>query len=384
MDINKLITCLQKEEKILTEIRNNYPFSINQIQKLEAKEPHLPIKDILSLIAVQKKFQQKIENVEKLIITDLGGQQASSSELAKYHAEKFAEFETVADLCCGNGIDLIYLARSKKQVYAVDLNADTLEIAKYNCRASDINNVVFLIQKAEEFQKKVEAIYADPDRRPANQRKIKPDELNPTLQDIMKLNKITGNIAVKLSPAMDYQKLALPPDCTLEFISEKGTMKEILLCLGKLSTSNTERKAVLLPQRIEICNSRIKLNIEEINKYIFEPDSAIIRGGLVQECGNLIGYNLIDKKLALLTGGNKIKSELGNCYRVRTIFAYDLKALHRYCRRNDIGEIIIKTRGFPMSVEELRKKIKVKGTKRIVLFIIRKSDNHQMILADRL
>ena len=151
--------------------------------------------------------------------------------------------------------------------------------------------------------------------------------------------------------------------------------------MGELATKNFERKAVLLPSNLTLQNSNIKIEVTNIQKYLFEPDAAIIRGGLVQEMGNEIGYDLIDSKLALLTGSQIVQNKYGKIYEVKQIMKFDLKKVRKYVRENEIGELIIKTRGFPESVEKFRKKIKLRGNNSVVMFILRKDDGHIIIFS---
>ena len=383
MDIDKLLEFLQEKENInfFKELQELNEISINDIQSLISDNPDKPIKEMLSQIKLQKRNLNKLPISNELLFTEQGAQQATSWKLAKYHATKFKAFNKVADLCCGIGVDLINIAKEKEQVYAIDLDADILKIAKYNCKSQNLNNIKFISGKAEEFNQQVDAIFIDPDRRPGRNRRIAPEEYSPPFSKIMELRNICPNIAVKLSPAIDYIRLNLPIDSTLEFVSENGTLKEILLCMGDLATENCERKAVLLPTNLTLQNSNAKIKITEIQKYLFEPDPAIIRAGLVQEMGNKIGYNLIDSKLALLTGSHILQSEFGKVFEVEEIMKFDLKKVRKYVRENKIGELIIKTRGFPESVERFRKKIKLKGKKSVVMFILRKGDDHIIVFA---
>ncbi len=383
MNIDKLLEFLQKKEnrKFFKELQELKEISINDIQQLISNNPDKLIKEMLSQIKLQKRNLVKIPISRELLFTEQGAQQASSWEIAKYHAKKFKVFKKVADLCCGIGVDLINIAKRKKKVYAIDLDVDTMGLAEYNCKRNNLNNIDFKLGKAEEFDQQVDAIFIDPDRRPGSNRRIAPEEYSPSFSKIMELRKICPNIAVKLSPAIDYKRLNLPIDSTLEFVSENGTLKEILLCMGKLSTKNCERKAVLLSSNLILKNSDVKTKVTEIQKILFEPDPAIIRAGLVQELGSKIDYNLIDSKLALLTGSQIAQSDFGKIYEVEEILKYDLKKVRKYVRENEIGELIIKTRGFPESVEKFRKKIKLKGRNSIVMFILRKGDDHIIVFS---
>jgi len=384
MTINNLIEFLKEEKgkKIFAELQKLENVSINKIQKLVTDHPDKPIKEMLSQIKLQKKNLKKIPISKELLFTEQGVQQASSWQLSQYHGAKFDRFNIVADLCCGIGVDLINIARNKQKVFAIDLDADTLTIAEYNCTTQNLKNIEFILGKAEEFTTPVDAIFIDPDRRLGSTRKIAPEDYSPSFSEILELRRTCKNIAIKLSPATDYKKLKLPEDSTLEFISEDRTLKEILLCMGELATANCKRKAVLLPSNLTLQNSNIKIIVTEIQKYLFEPDPAIIRAGLVQELGSKLGYNLIDSKLALLTGLKCLNSEFGKLFEVEEIMKFDLKKLHKYIRENEIGELIIKTRGFPESVENFRNKLKLEGKNSIVMFILRRGDDHIIVLSN--
>jgi len=383
MNIDKLLKFLHKEENknFFKKLQKLKKISINDIQQLISNNPEKPIKEMLSQIKLQKKNLKKNRISDQLLFTERGAQQASSLELAKYHAQKFKTFNKIADLCCGIGVDLISIAKDKKQVYTVDLDEDAFKLAKFNCKTQNLNNIKFHLDRAEKFNKYVDAIFIDPDRRAGYNRKIAPEDYSPPFSKIMELRTICQNIAVKLSPAIDYKRLNSPDYSTLEFVSENGILKEILLCMGKLATENCERKAVLLPSNLTLQNSSMKIAITDIQKYLFEPDPAIIRAGLVQELGSKIGYKLIDSKLALLTGSQISQNKFGKIYKVEEIMKFDLKKVRKYVRENEIGELIIKTRGFPESVEKFRKKIKLKGNNSVVMFILRKGDSHIIVFA---
>lgn len=383
MNIDILLKFLKDKNnrKFFKELQELKEITINDTQKLVLNNPEKPIKEMLSQIQLQRRNFKKIPFSNELLFTEQGAQQASSWQLAKYHGEKFRVFNIVADLCCGIGVDLINIAKGKEKIYAINLDEDTLKLSEYNCKNQNFNNINFMLGKAEDFDQQVDAIFIDPDRRSGSNRRIAPEDYSPPFSKIMRLRNICKNIAVKLSPAIDYKRLNLPLDSTLEFVSENGTLKEILLCMGKLSTENCERKAVLLTYNLILQNSNVKTKVTEIQKYLFEPDPAIIRARLVQELGSKIGYNLIDSKLALLTGSQILLSDFGKTYEVEEIMKYDLKRVRKFIRENEIGELIIKTRGFPESVEKFRKKIKLKGKNSVIMFILRKGDDHIIVFS---
>jgi len=387
MTIRKIVEFLKNEESrnFFKELQKKSTFTINEVQKLIEESPEKPIKDLLTQVDIQKKIGWKLIYPEDLIFTRKGAEQCSSSLIAEYNASKMESYEKVADLCCGIGIDLISLAKKKEIVFAVDSDEETLLAAQFNCRSQNITNVIFINDKAENFKTEVDAVYADPDRRKNNKRNIKAEDYSPSLEDLLRLNIKFPNMIIKLSPAVNYKSFKIRMDHTLEFVSEKGTLKEILLCLGDLKTKNVNRKAVLLPQSLNITDDKVcNIAVNRIDEYVYEPDPAIIRAGLAAELASKIGFNLIDDRSAILTSNHKIDDSYGKLYQVQEILPYSLRNLKIYLKANEIGELILKTRGFSESVETFRRKLRLRGKNKVIIYILKLSNKHLMLILKKI
>lgn len=383
MNIEKITKFIQEEagRKFFKKIQLKELNSVNQIQKLIEQNPDKPVRDLLSQFRIQKDICWKIPDSFDLIFTRKGAEQCSSSLIADYNASKFMKFHTVADLCCGIGMDLMSIASNKDRVFAVDSDRNTLMAAEYNCQRRNLSNVEFLNEKAENFNREVEAVFIDPDRRKNGKRQIKAENYSPSFSSILAMSKRFPHLAAKLSPLFDYDDLKIDPGYTLEFVSERGTLKELLLCLGKTHTESVTRKAVLLPSGSTIDDrEKVHREFSTIKKYIYEPDPAIIRAGLVAELAEKIDYKLIDARSAILTSDKITTENFGRIYQVVQIMPYNLRRLTAFIQENDIGELVLKTRGFSETVEEMRKKLKLKGKKSAIIFIIKLQNKHKMLL----
>jgi hypothetical protein len=209
--------------------------------------------------------------------------------------------------------------------------------------------------------------------------------MSPPLSKILQLTKLTPNVLVKLSPVFNYKKLQIEQEYSLEFISENGNVKEILLCLGDFAKPDIRNIAVLLPENIKLDDSmKTRSNIQPISTYLFEPDAAIIRGGLIQQCAELLFLNRIHAQIALLTGDEIRQTKMGTYFKVEEMFVYQLKRLQTYLNGKEIGNLEIKTRGFAIPVEEFRKKLKLRGKNQATLFIIRLADKHYCVFCKRI
>ena len=117
----------------------------------------------------------------------------------------------------------------------------------------------------------------------------------------------------------------------------------------------------------------------------FMPFVMIPQGSTVHMLKNEFYYwkakNKKQRDLIILIGDSQSTTPEGHYEIVEEILKYDLKKVRKYVRENKIGELIIKTRGFPDSVEKFRKKIKLKGKNSIVMFILRKGDDHIIVFS---
>ncbi|MCF7912741.1 MAG: class I SAM-dependent methyltransferase [Candidatus Cloacimonetes bacterium] len=396
MEYKKLIASLKAGilPEVEQELRLGDKLSISRLQHLRAEYPELPLSDLLNHYKLQKRGKVKFSRADEMVFTAKGVEQCSSEIMGKYHNRRAGKVTSIADLCCGIGGDLQYLADNRKRVYAVDLDEDSLLCARYNCQ--DRGNIIYLPERVEKFGYKVDLIYADPDRRPQGKRKVNVEEMSPSLEDLLDLffeRKLCGGMLIKLAPVINYLKVEkeyfgnrgkyATQWYSWEFISENGVVKEVLLCIGD-QAERYKRKSVLLPAGLELTGSGNEEILEAgWQSYVFEPDKAIIRAGLVQKLGMEIGYQLLDSHLGLLTGTQAVSEDYGRLYRLKELLPYNRKLLQKYLREQEIGELVIKTRGFPETVESLRHNFKLKGKNRMIMLIVRIGEGHQVAVLEK-
>lgn len=360
----------------------NDVYNINQISRIKEQYPEYPINDILSLIKLQKQFQSKLRISEDWVITDKNGQQASSYLLAKYHGLLYSGFTSVADLCCGIGMDLFFLSQGKERSYAIDLNPEILLFAKYNMQLMGRDQINYLQMKAQDFNEEVESVFIDPDRRSDQVRSVSPHLMSPNLSEIEVLLDKYPTMGIKLSPMIDYDKYDIFKTGELHFISENNELKEIFFCTGKLCIGYNKQCRILNKDLTFRNNTLFPIKVESIKEYLIEPDVSIIKSHLVEALASEINATKIDEKLALLSSNMVIEHEFSRYYKVNDIFDFSIKSLNKYLKDKEIGYLDIKTRGFSETVEAFRKKLKIKGKSKACLFIIRLQQKHYFVICD--
>jgi SAM-dependent methyltransferases related to tRNA (uracil-5-)-methyltransferase len=197
---------------------------------------------LASLIKLRRAAKNKFSKSESMFFTSLSLEQATSERIAKYIAQRFKPEWTVQDLTCSLGGNTIFLAERVKQIIAVDLSEEKIDCAKENATAYGVSDKIeFIIGDAFLNIKPVDAFFIDParDREGATKTRSFLNSSPSLLTILPQLFAITHNVAVKISPAFDYEELkALSEEPEIEIISENNNCKVAMLWFGEFKTAN--------------------------------------------------------------------------------------------------------------------------------------------------
>lgn len=191
------------------------------------------------LVATQVKYLARAERklpsyaAAQCILPPRAFEQASSEATA---AHKAIEGDTVLDLTCGLGVDSLYFSRRFRRVVALERDPLLARITSENFSRMGAANIEVVNTSAEEYLRQeglhFDWIYADPDRRSAEGRRMvlleacSPDIL--TLKPL--LDRVSERLCLKNSPLFDVDEaLRLFPDSRVEVLSLGDECKEILI-----------------------------------------------------------------------------------------------------------------------------------------------------------
>ncbi len=295
-------------------------------------------------------------------------EQASGEVVAAYRAERFFGFSRVADLACGVGGDAIGLA-GVTQVLAVDRDPLRLAMARENARVCGVGErIEFVEADLTEFDTpEVDAIFFDPARRAGGRRKVSVRDYSPPLSIIERWQGRVPAIGVKISPAVKTEEI--PWDCEIEFISLGRELKEAALWFGPLRSAR--RRATVLPSRATLFGGEENPSIAVVEPldYLYEPDPAVIRSGLVESLAEMIGASKIDPDIAYLTSDHLVETPFARGYRVLETMPFNVKKLNVRLRELGVGRVIVKKRGSPVEPQELQKKLKLSGAGEMIVVL---------------
>jgi hypothetical protein len=360
--------------------------AISERLRREGLDPEL-VAAALTQSRLRAKAQEKLGTfADGMLFTPTGLEQATRLEVAARHAQRYvaAGVTRVADLTCGIGADAMAFAGLGLRVLAIDADELTAAIATVNLRhfpESEVRHADSLTVDLTGF----DGAYADPARRTtAGSRVHDPAAYAPPLDAVLAVRSRVPALGVKVGPGIPHG--ALPPDAETQWVSVDGDVVEAGLWFGPLAPYGPGRSALVLRGggahvlRAEPGGDRPPVGA--VGEYLFEPDGAVIRAGLVGEVADLLGGRLIDPTIAYVTADTVNETPLATAYRVIDTLPFGLKRLRSYLRERDVGRLTIKKRGTAVVPEQLRQQLDLRGRSEATVVLTRVAGRQVVLLVD--
>lgn len=314
---------------------------------------------------------------DRMVFTPAGLEQATRLKLAGLHAQRFtrAGIKKVADLGCGIGADSLALASAEIEVTAVEMDETTAAAATLNLMPWPTATVVNA--DATEFDLTgFDGVWLDPARRTTDtsgtSRIFDPEAFSPPLSFVESLADRGLAVGVKMGPGLPHG--AVPANCEVQWVSINGDVTEAALWFGPLARPGIRRAALVIGAHgaTELTSGvdfhpdaalRGDVPVGAIDSYIYEPDGAVIRAGLIDQLLKDTGGHLLDPHIAYFSTAEAVATPLAKAYKVLAVHPYHVKNLRAWVKAEKIGVLDIKKRGMDVTPEELRK-ILLAGTGR--------------------
>lgn len=338
---------------------------------------------LLDQARLRQRARAKFSRADAMFFTDEALQQASGETIATYRAQRYGAFARVADLGCGIGGDSIALARAGPTVLAVDLDPVRLRLARANAAAYGVaDRIRFLHADWTAISIAAEAAFADPSRRVDGRRVFSLHAMHPPLAALLALQRRLPALGVKVAPGVADEEL--PPGSEVEFLSERGGLKEAVLWFGALKTE-AARRATLLPSGASLTSLDpvSPRPVTPPQAVLYEPDPAVIRASLVEHLGTSLDAALLDPTIAYLTADQFVPTPFARAWSVVEDAPFNLKALNRRLQALEADVVAVKKRGSPIEPEHFRRQLKrIPGGRPLVVFVTRVEERPWMVLAE--
>ena len=354
------------------------------------------------------------------------------------HEGDFSEETGFVDLTGGFGVDFSYIASrlGVKSMY-VERQAHLCEAAKENFGRLGLKNAIVKngdgIEVLHSFASKKEAaasdslgitedqpqsllktniglklIFIDPARRDdAGNKVVSLKDCTPDvtlLQEEMLLK--ADYVIIKLSPMLDWHRAVSELNCVQEvhIISVNNECKELLLVLsarnmGEMEASSADREVkhagslriycvndaqsfVCEESDMEASSVKIAPSTFEEMQYLYEPNASLMKAGSFSVLSKRYGARMLSKNSHLFVSQAPIEAFPGRSFRIIAISSFNKKELKRHL--SGITKANIATRNFPLSVAELRKRLKLKDGGETYIFATTLSDeSHVLVITEK-
>ena len=306
----------------------------------------------------------------RMYFTPDGLEQATRFAVGEHRAVRISQTlpaAAVVDLGCGIGGDLITAARAGLRVTGIERDEATAAAARANLIALELPGTVLTGEAEAQDLTPYDVVFADPARRADGKRLFDHNAYSPPWSFVTGL--LAGTACVKVAPGIPHE--AVPADVEAEWVSDSGEVKEAALWSGKLFAGTT-RRATLLPGGATVTDASLPEALAgPVGRYIYEPDGAVVRAGLVMAVAGAVDGWLLDPRIAYVTASELVPTALASTYEVLEALPYKEKALRSWVRAEGIGTLEIKKRGIDVDPAQLRKRLAPNGSATATLIVTR-------------
>jgi hypothetical protein len=315
-----------------------------------------------------------------MYFTPDGLEQSTRREVSAHRAARIAlaRPSSVVDLGCGIGGDLVALARTGVTTAGVDLDPVRVAVAQANLDGLDLPGAVALRDATELDLAPFAIAFADPARRSGRGRVFDVDSYTPPWTFVERL--LIRPACVKTAPGIPHERV--PPGVEAEWVSFGGELKEAVLWSPQLAT--TRRRATLVaPRGLATLTSEDdpgNAPVGHVGRFLYEPDGAVIRAGLVTAVAGLVAGRLVDEHIAYVTADAPAPTPYARGFEVLEELPYQEKQLRAALRQRGIGRLTIKKRGVAVVPEQLRRRLALRGDAEATLVLTRVAGKGKALL----
>lgn len=337
----------------------------------------------------------------------LSMEQCSSEPTAQYKlnlamewAERVGHASRMTDLTGGFGVDFSFTSCAFAAATYVERNEQLCHIVEHNLPLLGLNNATVVCADAVEYLSTVEPqtmLFLDPARRDEHGAKTvmladcTPDVVQ-LLPQLLEKSRFT---MLKLSPMLDWHKAVDDLQGTVRevhIVSVGGECKELLLVLSTvveselkvycadLSTaSDTSSLFVYTPgSSAPVANSKLKI---QNSKFVHEPNASIMKAGCFDELAAAYGVSPVSRNSHLFLSDEPIEDFPGRSFVVERVTTMNKGELRKALVGMEKANIA--TRNFPLTVAELRKRLKIKDGGDVYIFATTTTEGEHLLLISR-
>ena len=417
-----IIFALEMNQATLDFIRANAEADVRQLALQGTKNPEVDLTFALEQIAGRQKAKTKLPSwaaTDGIVYPPhLSMEQCSSEQTARYKALIAGKGALVVDLTAGFGVDMAFISQHFQKAVHVERQAQLCTISSQNYKHLGLNHIEVICADGVDYLHQLDhadLIFLDPARRDNHgARTYGIADCTPNVLELRdELLQKTDRVMLKLSPMLDWRKAVEDLDHVSEvhIVSVDNECKELLVVLeesGKVFVERGKRKEEreysvhcvnLLSnggkEEFKFCDADISLtshlspltsisHLSPLTSHLlYEPNASIMKAGCFAALEQRFGVQQLDKNSHLFVADHDISDFPGRRFVIEKTTSMNKRELKAALDGIDRANITV--RNFPMSVAELRKRLKLKDGGDLFLFATTVAGNqHQLFLCRKI
>jgi len=368
-------------------IREHADDDVRQLALRGTKQSEVDLSYALDQIAGRQKAHVKLPSwasIDGIVYPPhLSMEQCSSEATARYKASIAGKGALIVDLTAGFGVDMAFIAQGFQRAVHVERQPQLCAISSENYRLLGLNHVEVVCGDGVEYLHQMthtDLLFIDPARRDEHGgRTYDIADCTPNVLEMLdEMLEKADRVMIKLSPMLDWRKAVadLRKVSEVHIISVENECKELLLevksdspslrvvCVNLLSEGNQEcfEFDALHPS---LPSSTFHFSLLT-SRFLYEPNASIMKAGCFGLLEQRFGAVQLDKNSHLFVSDQEIAGFPGRAFVIEKWTSMNKRELKAALA--DIDKANITVRNFPMSVAELRKRLKLKEGGEVFIF----------------
>ena len=382
---------IEVNQSTLDYIRQHADEDVRQLALRGHKCPDVDLQYALEQIAGRQKARTKLPSwaaIDGIVYPPhLSMEQCSSEVTARYKASIAGKGALFVDLTAGFGVDMALISQGFQKAVHVERQPQLCAISSENFRLLGLNHIEVVCGDGVAYlhtMRHADLLFIDPARRDVHGgRTYDISDCTPNVLEILDEMLVKADrVMIKLSPMLDWRKAVadLGKVNEVHIISVDNECKELLLILSKtmkplrvFCVNNDECFEV-----VEGISSQPRPLPQDM-RYLYEPNASVMKAGCFDLIEQRFGVVQLERNSHLFVSDKEILGFPGRQFLIEKRTSMNKRELKATLA--DVDQANITVRNFPMSVAELRKRLKLKEGGDVYIFATTISDEgHQLLV----
>lgn len=368
-------------QETLDFIQKNADADVRQLALRGTKDTKVDLTFALEQIAGRQKARIKLPfwaAIDGIVYPPhLSMEQCSSEQTARYKASIVSEGALVVDLTAGFGVDMAFISQRFQHAVHVERQTQLCTISSENYKRLGLNHIDVVCGDGVDYLHQMphaDFLFIDPARRDHHGgRTYGIADCTPNVIEMRdEMLEKADKVMIKLSPMLDWQKAVsdLGHVREVHIVSVDNECKELLLVLSKkekpleIYCVNNEDVFKYEPFQQQISSPEPLVPFSA--KYLYEPNASIMKAGCFELLSQRFNLSQLDKNSHLYVSDREINDFPGRQFIIDSQTSMNKRDLKEAL--SGISQANLTVRNFPMSVAELRKRLKLKDGGDVYIF----------------